>query len=211
MLAFAVGVLQWDVIREQNRVMVEQNAVMREQNADTKRQADLALKATEQTGETLELMRLQQRPWLAIVAPDLRQPFVEGENLDITLPIHNFGSTPGTLSSLRARTYVVAAATPFDGIVKHFESEPSAVEYVSVLPQGNIHLNERERLQTMDKNMIDNVISGSAKIYVLCSFQYSDVWMKDHTYRACFYWDHKASSLILDGRYGRSDTYKPTD
>ena len=180
----ATTYFQWQAIRVANNEFTKQNEIMIEQ--------------TRQTDRQLNLTWMQLQPWLAVIAPELSQPFVAGEPMVCRLPVHNTGNTPATITRHLVIGVALPAIAPTNGIIAFFERHQKANRTDTLVPAQR-QTDFEVSLNTLDQPEIDAIGKGEKKLYVLARFGYKNAIGDPGTLSGYYVWHPAKQRLMLIG------------
>jgi hypothetical protein len=210
--------LQWWAIGETNEEIAKSNKIINDQLAEMAFQNWIMWESNQlvgeqigQTNDTIELMRLAQRPWLAIEGARIVYPFAVNNSIDLRLPVKNYGNSGGTITSRRILSYIEPIdpmSSEFDKLAAQFDAEPMVTGNPKTFPpQGKYELLVRERLHKMTPELIAAVEGKEATLYIFAKHEYVDASGNVYCHKFCFHFnvDMKPAHLIMHEKYYRYD------
>ncbi len=108
------------------------------------------VRQADQTDATIQQMRLEQRAWLGIQQPELRQLAV-GKRVNVLVPIFNSGATPG---HIRTWATGIVALQPSEGLDKAFDNLATAPPTQNVVPPDQRFENDISTPFSLDSDVV---------------------------------------------------------
>ena len=191
--------MQWLIYTKQCEVMRDQHDAMEQQIVLARKQLELAGRAAEQTDKQLDFTWMQLRPWLTVTGPSLNQPFVAGENLKFTLPVHNTGNSPGIITQHLLNRFTLPANMDHNLITQTFTLPPGGDRKHRTIVPAQRHIEVNLTLNGLAQSEIDLIESGVQKLYILGLLAYEDARGTSDIAECNYFWDKDSSRLILAG------------
>ena len=184
--------VQADASDRQWSAMIDQNVIM-------SRQID-------QADKTLELMRLEQRPWIIAAGnPKLLKPITAHEKLDISLSLTNAGKSPAIVKyeghGLFTKPRGEDVAEELEIVWRHARSK------VNEFPMGPdaSHRVVNYGEATITENTKRAIESGELNLYFFSVGAYTDVTGADYGFENCFIYDQQLGLFVMHRKHNRAE------
>jgi hypothetical protein len=202
-LAAAIAYFAWvqaDVSEGQRKAMIEQNTIVQgqldamaeqnkailEQTKLAKGQLEQAQRATKQTDETLEIMRLGQRAWIAVDVP-IELEFPAGIPIFTRILVTNYGETPAIITGTNTKVVPLKKGDSLSTHVKKPEEMVTARNTMCA-PGQSLTFPEHHMVPTVDQ--VSAIREGDElTLWVIFSAIYDDAFGETHAYQQCMFYD----------------------
>jgi hypothetical protein len=171
----------------------------------------------------LDIMKLDQRPWLSVDPPRIDPPKA-GEPIKAVIVAKNTGKTPATIiKRYRIHAFPKAAVKDevilgrefptydlgigdYDDILKEMERFYSDEEEEFIVPAGeSLAFPEETPAFAASEQAIKDIAEGKTMLILLCYIQYRDTRGDEHVTWACFQYAPSCGTCGRWGKYNHMD------
>ncbi len=181
-----------------------QYGAMSDQNALAKGQLELAQRSIEQTQKTLDIMRLEQRPWLSVALPTVDK-FAADKPVPYAVPVRNTGSTPGFIDYAVTGVFRLAPGADPAPIIQSLLSRAPNLARQTVIPPDGIFNFHPQGGGAIPQQAIDSVMSGETILYMFGVFKYHDIAGDQHLTKCCFHFNVEDNTFRAYEKYNEMD------
>lgn len=187
-----VSYYQWSALQDQNAVMLEQNAIMAKQSAAAQ--------------ETLNQMKVDQRPWIVLDEPQEDGNVLSaGKPSSTTFAMRNTGKTPAYIKEVSAFSVALAKDVDVTRAMTdpHRYSGRRGMELL-LAPGENKRYLVRDTGSLSVKG-IEELRSGALIYYVIAEIVYADSNGIRHMSRSCWSLDRTLHSFVDYPKHNKMD------
>jgi hypothetical protein len=155
-----------------------------------------------QTDATLELMRQDQRPWIAVEPPTMKD-FIAGKSPIIVAKISNVGRTPAKILARKSRMVIAYSIDHLEQLVEPLtDPEFDSAEGIVHSPGGETKWTMYD-LGPISEDDFKRVEKGTTAVYLLFAIVYTDIGNpgKRLITQGCFEYVPETSEFSINDRY----------
>jgi hypothetical protein len=177
----------------QGVAMIAQNNIMRDQMG--------------QTAETLEIMRVDQRPWVVSRQPALSKPIAVNEMLDFIMPLANSGKSPAIVKHMAVGIWDKKSIADLDDdFHRLWRKAKSAPRETVIGPESNFDgLIGRETNYIVDDEKMNLINSDAIVLVAAVVCEYTGVDGGSYATEGCYFYDWVRGQFISHEKHNRID------